>query len=238
MDDEPQRLSKAVAALVPCSRREAEQFIAEGRVRVDGQVVLEPQARVSPRQEVVVDAAGPLAPAEPATFLVHKPPGLGAADLEGLLGAAAHWAGDTSGVRPLKSHHAGLVHLLPIPAPASGLSVLSQDGRIVRKLQEDASLLEQELVADVSGTLAEGGLARLCAGLVYEGSRLPAAKVSWQSEHRLRFAVKDIRPEVVPWMCAQVGLQLTALRRIRIGRVPMAALPVGQWRYLGAGEKF
>lgn len=238
MGDAPQRLSKAVAALVPCSRREAEQFIAEGRVRLDGQVVLEPQARVSSSQAVAVDKAGTLQPAEPATFLLHKPPGLEAAGVEGLLGAATRWTGNTSGVRPLKSHHAGLVHLLPLPAPASGLSVVSQDGRIVRKLREDAALLEQELVADVAGTLAEGGLARLCAGLLYEGSRLPPAKVSWQSEHRLRFAVKDIRPEVIPWMCSQVGLQLTALRRLRIGRVPMAGLPVGQWRYLSPGEKF
>lgn len=238
MADDPQRLSKAVAALVPCSRREAEQFIAEGRVRVDGQVVLQPQARVAPGQSVDIDASEVLQPAEPATFLVHKPAGLDAAAVEGLLAAGARWAGDTSGVRPLRSHRAGLVQLLPLPAAASGLSVVSQDGRIVRKLREDASLLEQELVADVAGSLAEGGLARLCAGLAYEGSRLPPAKVSWQSEHRLRFAVKDIRPEVIAWMCGQVGLQLTALRRLRIGRVPMAGLPPGQWRYLGAGEKF
>ena len=42
----------------------------------------------------------------------------------------------------------------------------------------------------------------------------------------------------IEWLCAQVGLQLVALKRIRIGRVPMAALPAGQWRYLPAGERF
>jgi len=39
-------------------------------------------------------------------------------------------------------------------------------------------------------------------------------------------------------MCAQVGLRLAALRRIRIGRVPMAGLPEGRWRYLLPGERF
>jgi len=86
--------------------------------------------------------------------------------------------------------------------------------------------------------VAPGGLQRLCGGLVFHNQPLPAAKVSWQSEARLRFAVKGIPPDWVPWMCEEVGLKLTALKRLRIGRVPMAGLPAGQWRYLLPGEKF
>jgi 23S rRNA pseudouridine2604 synthase len=235
---EPTRLSKIVAALVPCSRREAEQYIAEGWVRVDGQVVEEPQFRATAEQ-VALDPAARLQAATPATLLVHKPAGMDSAEAQALLAAAAaHWSGDTSGIRRIKSHAAGLVELLALPRPASGLVVFSQDGRIVRKLREDAGVIEQELVAEVGGTIAPGGLARLCGGLVFENQPLPPARVSWQSEARLRFAVKGIAPDIVPWMCAQVGLQLTALKRLRIGRVPMAGLPAGQWRYLAADERF
>ena len=67
---------------------------------------------------------------------------------------------------------------------------------------------------------------------------MPPARVSWQSEARLRFAVKGIAPEAIGWMCAQVGLELRALRRLRIGRIPMAGLPQAQWRYLPPGERF
>src|SRR5689334_15897479 len=91
---EPQRLSKVVAARVPCSRREAEQYIAEGRVSVDGQVVEEPQFRVADHQQVVVDTQARLQPVEPATFLLHKPAGMTDADARGLLAAAGHWSGD------------------------------------------------------------------------------------------------------------------------------------------------
>ena len=63
MPDEPQRLSKVVAARVPCSRREAEQYIAEGWVRVDGQLVEEPQFRVADSQHVEIDAKARLQPA-------------------------------------------------------------------------------------------------------------------------------------------------------------------------------
>jgi 23S rRNA pseudouridine2604 synthase len=239
MPEEALRLSKVVAAQVPCSRREAEQYIAEGWVRVDGQRVEEPQFRVGDGQRVEIDPAAKLLPAAPATLLLHKPAGLNAVQAQALLGAGAHWSGDTSGIRRIKSHGAGLVALLALPAAASGLAVFSQDARIVRKLQEDAATIEQELVAEVAGTIAPDGLARLCrGGLVRNGIALPPARVSWQSEARLRFAVKGIPPLWVPWMCEQVGLELVALKRIRIGRIAMAGLPQGEWRYLAVGDRF
>jgi 23S rRNA pseudouridine2604 synthase len=236
--NEPLRLSKRVAALVPCSRSEAEQYIEGGWVRVDGAVIEEPQHRVSEQQQVEVDSSATLEKPQAASFLLHKPAGATDAEALRLLVPANRVADDASGIRPLKKHLERLEPLLALPRPASGLAVFSQDFRIVRKLNEDARTTEQELIADVSGTIAPNGLARLCHGLVFERDPLPPAKVSWQSETRLRFAVKGIAPWVIPWMCEQVGLQLQALRRIRIGRVPLAGLAPGQWRYLYPGERF
>ena len=237
--DDTQRLSKVVAAQVPCSRREAEQYIAEGWVRVDGQRVDTPQVRVGAGQRVDIDPQARLQPAVSATFLLHKPAGVDmAAGVLQLLDESAHWSGDSSGIRRSKAHHAGLQALMPLPVQASGLCVFSQDFRVARKLVEDAAFIEQELIADVRGTIAPGGLARLCHGLQHEGRPLPPARVSWQSERRLRFAVKGIPPDRIEWMCAQVGLTLVGLRRIRIGRVAMAGLPAGQWRYLAPHERF
>ena len=75
-------------------------------------------------------------------------------------------------------------------------------------------------------------------GTAIPGKRLPRTKVSWQSDHHLRFALKGIRAGQVAAMCAAVGLSLVSLRRIRIGRVPLARLPEGQWRYLQGWERF
>ncbi|ROZ63917.1 rRNA pseudouridine synthase [Ramlibacter sp. WS9] len=235
---EPIRLAKRVAAMVPCSRREAEEYIEGGWVRVDGLVVHEPQHRVADEQRVELDTGAATANLEPVTLLLHKPVGANDQQALALLSPATHASDDDSGVRSVKRHFVRLVPLLPLPSQASGLAVFSQDGRIIRKLTEDALSIEQELIAQVTGTIMDNGLARLAHGLVYEGRPLPPIKVSWQNETRLRFALKGIPPWLVEWMCAQVGLRLTALKRIRIGRVPMAALPEGQWRYLRAGERF
>jgi 23S rRNA pseudouridine2604 synthase len=235
---EPVRLSKRVAAMVPCSRREAEQYIEGGWVRVDGVIVEEPQARVSDAQRVEIDAGANTAVLEPVTLLLHKPAGIAYYDAPRLLVPANRSSEDRSGIRSVKRHFAQLAPLMMLPSPASGLAVYSQDRRIVRKLTEDALHLEQELVAEVAGDIAPNGLERLCHGLVFEGRALPPAKVSWQSERRLRFAMKGIAPELVEWMCAQVALRLTGLKRIRLGRLPMAGLAPSQWRYLLPGERF
>jgi 23S rRNA pseudouridine2604 synthase len=235
---EGERLAKVVAAQLPCSRREAEQYITEGWVQVDGQVASTPQQRVFSHQRVEVDSKARLGPAISATFLVHKPAGLSAETVGALLAEGARWEGDDSGIRPTKLHLQGLRPLMTLPAQASGLCVFSQDFRVLRKLTEEADLVEQELVAEVKGQIAPDGLARLGRGLLMDGRPMPPARVSWQSETRLRFAMKGIAPEWVEPMCAQVGLELLGLRRLRIGRVAMAGMPAGQWRYLPLGERF
>ena len=74
---DPIRLSKHLAALLPCSRREAELYIAGGWVRVDGVVVEEPQFRITD-QKVELDLGAQAEPALPASMLWHKPAGIDA----------------------------------------------------------------------------------------------------------------------------------------------------------------
>ena len=132
---------------------------------------------------------------------------------------------------------------MPLETAASGLMVFTQDGRIFRRLTEDADQIEHEYVVEVAGDIAADGLARLNHGLQHHGRPLPPCKVSWQNETRLRFAIKAVRPGQLLAMCAQVGLQVLGIRRLRIGKValgkgPNGAMPPGQWRYLPVGERF
>lgn len=231
------RLAKRVAALAGCSRREAELYIEGGWVRVDGVVVEAPQHRVTEDQRIELDPAATAVALEPVTLLLHQPAGTGVQEALRMLTPAAH-AGSQPEARIVRRHFAHLVALLPLPALASGLAVFSQQPGVIRRLTQDASTIEQEVVAEVAGEAAADPLPRLCHGLACQGRALPPVKVSWQSERRLRFALKGIDPELVPWMCEQVGLSVVSLKRIRIGRVPMAGLPEGRWRFLRRDERF
>jgi 23S rRNA pseudouridine2604 synthase len=238
---DPVRLSKRVAELVGCSRADAEHYIENGWVRVDGQVVEAPQHPVTD-ERVELDPDAVLEAPEPATLLLHKPAGFdtiaGRQPAAALVTPATRWADDPSEVRPLQRHLVRLTPLVPLETEASGLMVLTQDGRVWRRLSEDAAQIEQEFVVEVSGEIAPYGLRRLNHGLRYQGRELAPCKVSWQNEFRLRFALKDVQPGQIQDMCAQVGLRVVAMRRLRIGKVSLAKMPPGQWRYLPVGMRF
>ena len=234
---DPVRLAKRVAEIAGCSRREADQYIQGGWVTVDGEVIDAPQHPVT-TQVVQIDPEADLEQAEPATLLLHKPAGVGFEAAGKLATPASHTEGDDPAVRVLKRHFVRLTPLMPLDEEASGLMVLSQDGRVWRRLSEDADQIEQEFIVEVQGELAPYGLPRLCDGMLYQGRALPRAKVSWQNEDRLRFAIKAVRSGQLRHMCAQVGLEVLSIRRIRIGRIPLSKMPVGEWRYLPTTERF
>ncbi|HZW25307.1 MAG TPA: rRNA pseudouridine synthase [Gallionella sp.] len=236
---EPIRLAKRLAALVPCSRREAELYIAGGWVTVDGQVVEEPQFMVS-EQKVALLPDATLVPIEPITILFHQPPAteMNADTIPRLIRAETQTAEDPSEIRILKQHFVRLTQCLPLEPNASGLTVFTQDRRVSRKLTDDAATIEQEYVVEVAGELADNGLKLLNHGLSYNDKPLPPAKVSWQNETRLRFALKGVRPGQIAHMCDSVGLRIVGMRRLRIGRVSMSRMPSGEWRYLMSHERF
>lgn len=243
---DPVRLAQRVAELLQCSRTEAEQYILNGWVSVDGRVVETPQQRVTDEHVEIEANARPDA-VEPATLLLHKPAGFDAIDgprpARMLVTPESRWVDDPSGVRLLQRHFHRLTPLVPLDREASGLMVLTQDGRVWRRLTEDADEIEHEYIVEVTGEPGPYGLARLKHGLEYQGRALPPCQVSWQSEHRLRFAIKGVRDGQLQHMCSRVGLQVVSIRRLRIGQVgtgksPNGAMPPGAWRYLPVGSKF
>ena len=243
-NDNSVRLSKRLAEQLDCSRTEAELYIEHGAVQVDGVTVELLGARVRPEQVVTVTPGAKAETVPPVTILLNKPAGYSVhaggkqSALELLL--PSNWnQGDTPApIRMLQKHFQNLECLEPIPVPASGLTIFTQDRRVMRKLQEDSLYIEQEVIAHVQGSLDEEGLERLCNGTSIAGKKLPRIKVSWQSDNRLRFALKGIFPEEIDAMCRGVGLKLIGLKRLRIGRMSMSKLEEGQWRYAMPWERF
>lgn len=257
---DPIRLAKRVAELRACSRREAEQLIAGGWVRVDGVVVEEPQARVAD-ERIDIDPKADPSQAEPVTLLLHKPPGFhaiqGSQPAAQLLNAVTHWVEDESGISLLKKHFTQLTACVPLETDASGLVVFTQDWHVSRKLSEDAAMIEHEVIVEVTGELMPNALKKMNQGIPYHpqgvgrdckdakastitlNGRTPAAiKVSWQNETRLRVALKGAQIGQIAHLCEAVGLQVVSMKRIRLGGVSLGKVPSGQWRYLRMDERF
>ncbi len=232
------RLAKRVAELFQCSRGEAILYIEGAGITVDGIVVEEPGFRVTGQEQIALLPGADLTPIEAVTILLHKPAGMSVTNVVDLIVAENHAAEDRSGLRLLKRHLKELVMLDPLENTASGLLVFTQDWRVKRMLVDDLSRVEQEFVVEVSGQIAEGGLQLLNQSINFNGKPSAPAKVSWQNETRLRFARKELSSRLITLLCARVGLSVVSIKRIRIGRIPMAGLAAGQWRYLMGYERF
>jgi len=242
------RLSKRLGELGLASRREADDWIAAGWVRVNGKMAVLGQ-RISRNDKIDIDPAARDQQAKQITILLHKPIGYVSGQAEDgyepavvLVKPENRWEDDPSGV---KFHPGHLRHLAPagrLDIDSTGMLVLTQDGRVAKTLIGEDSLIEKEYLVRVSWEgeepVPQASIDLLNHGLELDGVQLKPAKVSWQNEEQLRFVLREGRKRQIRRMCEAVGLTVLALKRVRIGRIPLAALPVGQWRYLGPFEKF
>ena len=232
------RLAKRVAAQLVCSRSQAEQYIEGGWVRVNGTVVEEPHFRAQDRDQVEIDAHANLMALTPVTILLHKPADE-AAPLH-LVSRATHWAQDPAEMNVLKRHFVKLAPCMSLEKAASGLVVFTQDFRVERKLTQDAHLVEIELTVEVTGEVSPAQLQRLMRADESRPGLQVKASVNSSNEQmsKLRLAIKGGHLGLAARLCDAAGLQIQTMKRIRIGRVPMTQLPVGQWRYLMPHELF
>lgn len=243
--EEKIRVSKLMAAQGLCSRREADAYIERGWVSVDGVVMKELGTRILPQQKITLSLAAAAQQHERVTVLLNKPIGYVSAQPEPgykpavvLFTAATRFAGDRAPQRFEAAHLRGLAPAGRLDIDSTGLLVLTQDGRIARQLIGAGSEIEKEYLVRVEGSLSAEGMALLNHGLMLDGVTLKPAAVGWQNDDQLRFVLQEGRKRQIRRMCELVGLRVTGLKRVRIGRVRLGDLPIGQWRYLGPGERF
>jgi 23S rRNA pseudouridine2604 synthase len=239
------RLSKLMSEQGLCSRREADSYIERGWVLVDGVPVTELGTRILPTQTITLTASARDRQEARVTVLLHKPVGYVSGQPEKnhkpaitLITAQTRWRDDRSKHRFGPQHLRGLAPAGRLDIDSTGLLVLTQDGRIAKQLIGENSGIEKEYLVRVSGRLAPDGLALLQHGLSLDGEALRPAQVSWQNRDQLRFVLRQGKKRQIRRMCELVGLTVTGLKRVRIGRVMLGDLPAGQWRYLRDDEVF
>jgi len=251
------RLNKRMAELGMCSRREADAWIEQGWVMVNGQVA-EMGMQVGSTDRITVERAAQAQQEQQVTVLMHKPMGYVSGQAEDghepamvLFQARNQWSGDNSSIRFSPAQFKGLAPAGRLDIDSVGLLVMTQDGRVARQLIGEDSGMEKEYLVRVTCAGPQGDVAvnvqahfpaaqmqRLRHGLSLDGKALKPAQVEWQNPEQLRFVLKEGKKRQIRRMCEQVGLKVVGLKRIRMGRISLGALPVGQWRYLGPKESF
>lgn len=253
-DDGTVRLSKRMSEMGLCSRREADEWIEKGWVRVDGEKIDTLGTRVRPEQKIEVIRQAREQQNRLVTILLHKPVGhVSGQPEDGHPPAAALILPDNRWIHDASRHRFEHVHLRAL-APAgrldidsTGLLVFTQDGRVAKQLIGESSDVEKEYLVrvnfgrhteDVQSHFPAASLQKLRHGLSLDDVPLRPAQVDWQNGEQLRFVLREGKKRQIRRMCELVGLEVVGLKRVRIGQVMLGSLPVGEWRYLADNEVF
>ncbi len=238
------RLSKVMSTRGMCSRREADLWIERGWVFVAGERITELGSRIDPDAEISISREAKQDQARLVTILLNKPVGYvsgqpepGSTPAVTLIAAATQvrQSGDPE-FKPWMLR--GLAPAGRLDVDSTGLLVLTQDGRIARKLIGEDSDAEKEYLVRVAGEMVKDGLKLLSHGLELDGKPLKPARVRQINTDQLHFILREGKKRQIRRMCELVGLRVTGLKRVRIGRVKLGDLAPGHWRFLRPDEAF
>ena len=236
------RLSKLMSERGICSRREADEYIAQGLVRVDGIIIRELGTKVSPQARISLESEALQNQKKLVTIILNKPIGYVSSQPEPGYEPAIRLINDRNQFGQQKKilqrgDLQGIAVIGRLDIDSQGLLVFTQDGRLAKKVIGENSEIEKEYLVRVQGSLSESDLQLLRYGLELDGEKLKRAQVDWINQDQLKFILTEGKKRQIRRMCEAVGLKVTGLKRVRLGQLKLGDLPEGRWRFLEPHEK-
>ncbi len=227
---QPMRLAKYLAHAGVGSRRAAELLVRAGRVRVDGEVVLDPACDVGERSRVEYDGRSLAGPEPTVVYALHKP--------LGVLSTARDARGRPTVVQLIPEER----RMYPVgrlDADSSGLILITNDGALANHLTHPRYEVPKTYRVRLGGApVSERAIAALRAGVTLEDGPTAPAQVRrvGQGGNRLELTIREGRNRQVRRMCEAVGHPVLELRRVALGPLRLGALAPGEHRRLSAWE--
>ena len=222
-----ERLQKLIASAGLCSRRTAEEWIAAGRVRVNG-ALASVGDRADPETDTVTVDGIPLPEtASPVYLMLNKPRGYVTtlSDEYGRQTAAELVAGCGARVYPVGR----------LDRDSEGLLLFTNDGDLAQRLLHPRHEVDKVYLVTVRGDI-RGAAERLMAITELDGEPIAPAQAEEVSRHEgqalLRVTIHQGKNRQVRRMCARIGLHVARLQRIQEDTLLLGDLPPGKWRYL------
>ena len=243
--EEQVRISKILSEKGLCSRREADRYIEQGLVLLDGEVVSELGTRAFRSQKVELMKKASSIQASKATVILNKPVGyISHLDDEKEFTPASslvtpdNFYINNDAKKNSRFNTTGLAPAGRLDIDSSGLLVLTQDGRIAKQIIGENAIIEKEYLVRIDGALNNASMDLLNHGLTLDDHKLKPAKVFWQNEDQLSFTLIEGRNRQIRRMCELVGVRVVGLKRVRIGNVKLGDIPTKRWRFLNPNENF
>ncbi|MDH2422714.1 23S rRNA pseudouridine(2604) synthase RluF [Cobetia amphilecti] len=219
------RLNKFISETGFCSRREADRYIAEGRVTING-VVPEMGTKVAPGDEVLVNGK-PLKAKQEAVYLAfNKPVGITCTTERHVDGNIIDYIGHPKRIFPIGR----------LDKPSDGLIFLTSDGDIVNKILRAGNAHEKEYVVRVDKPINGDFLKRMSAGVPILDTITQPCRIEQISTYVFRIILTQGLNRQIRRMCEALGYEVFKLKRVRIMNVSLDGLGVGEWRYLTQRE--
>ena len=222
-----ERLQKILSSAGVCSRRKAEEYLAAGRVTVNGRRAALGDKADPERDEVAVDGAVISRAAAHTYIMLHKPRGYVTtlSDEKGRKTVAELVADCPARVWPVGR----------LDMDSEGLLVLTDDGELTQRLTHPSHEIQKEYHVRVEGDV-EQALPVLSRPMVVDGEDMIADRVERVGNQRLIIVIHQGKNRQVRRMCAAAGLKVTRLIRKKEGNLSLGDLKIGTWRHLTADE--
>lgn len=219
------RLNKYIAYLNIASRREADKLIKDGKVKVNGEIIINPAIQVGENDKIICDIEN--YKNEKIYIKLNKPVGYVVSNNK------------KEGKPIYKLLDEKLKKLYPVgrlDKDSKGLILFTNDGVFSRKIIGEESECEKEYYVKLEGIISDGALKRLEFGISLDGKKLKRAIVKRISKNSFNIILKEGRNRQIRRMCEKVGFEVILLKRLRISNIYLNDLQEGKFEYLTKDE--
>ncbi len=227
------RLNKFLSDSGLCSRRQADEYIGEGRIMLNGEPCTDHSVRIDPRKDRILFDGIIVTPRQELKYIIiNKPRGYPVTKKDEY--------GRKTVYSLLPKECQNYKYAGRLDMDSEGLLLLTNDGDMIQSLSHPRMKIEKVYRVDVNSTLDRNQLEQLRSGVMIEGRKTLSAgvfvKKTENGKSTLKIVITEGRKRQIRLMIEAVNARVLSLRRLQFGPLKLGDLLPGEWRLLNRGE--